>query len=937
MAFHPFEVNAVHLTYTVLGAFVVLFGMFSLFIKERLFVGEAVIATIVGIIAGPYVTGGFDPRSWGNGGSEITNEITLELTRVVIAVSVFGVGVELPKAYMRKHWKSVAFLLGPIFVFGWFVSALLIWGIIPGLSFLSSLVVAACVTPTDPILAQAVIGGKFADKHVPAHLRHILACESGCNDGAAFPLLYIALYLTLEVDDKHAVGEWFYLTWLYEVALGIVLGALLGYAARRLMKFCEAKSLVDRQSFVAQYISLAILIIGITTLLGSDDLLAAFACGTAFAWDGFFNKQTEESNFSNVIDLLFNTTAFIYIGAILPFDSFADSSLTLSVWRLVVLMICIMLLRRLPIMMALYRWMPDVHTFREALFTGHFGPIGVGAIFISTLAASKLPEPHDPPEGQVELLAATIQPIVHFFVLSSVLIHGLSIPFFSLGRRVHTISRTHSIMLTRTNDSRRSEGSGLRRPEPAWLSGVRRILPGDIITINRDDDDDLERGPGDRDERALDHDDRDEKTMSEKRNRRTRMDEIDEDEEKISRENSNSSGSSTMAGSRPGNLALSRTKRVDEDEDEEDDEDSMGSLKTRRREAAYDREGEAREAAESDEERKLEREGRKTPPLRKFREGPHLIVEREVDDGGEVEVEVIRNRYCKQKKRHVDRFRGPEKEVQTELKLYFEHIKEDMEELSHEFKEKFKHLMESIEQAEERHADENEHDEVDSDDEGPSGSRTKSTDWADERHREAGKGQSSRSPVGGQPGRSSQESLPLASSRSKSSAIFIHSRPSGRRRESLHKKIFSRSSGSTRSPPRISISGPMNAHPIDVDIPNALDLRGRMDASTSEAVSARSGSRSPSPILFEDKPTDMSSSKPFPISNQHRRVKSISSRRLSDASSQRASASSGGGLLLNPLSHAGAEDTSMTFRSGYHPDDNVNLTPTVSFSVPEKP
>lgn len=52
---------------------------------------------------------------------------------------------------MRKHWKSVAFLLGPVMVFGWFVSAALIYAIIPGLSFLSSLVIAACVTPTDPV------------------------------------------------------------------------------------------------------------------------------------------------------------------------------------------------------------------------------------------------------------------------------------------------------------------------------------------------------------------------------------------------------------------------------------------------------------------------------------------------------------------------------------------------------------------------------------------------------------------------------------------------------------------------------------------------------------------------------------------------------------------------------------------------------------------
>lgn len=86
------------------------------------------------------------------------------------------------------------------------ISALLIWALIPGLSFLSALVIAACVTPTDPvsartssgsksdnqILAQAVVGGKFADKHVPAHIRHLLSAESGCNDGAAFPFLCVS-------------------------------------------------------------------------------------------------------------------------------------------------------------------------------------------------------------------------------------------------------------------------------------------------------------------------------------------------------------------------------------------------------------------------------------------------------------------------------------------------------------------------------------------------------------------------------------------------------------------------------------------------------------------------------------------------------------------------------------------------------------------------
>jgi hypothetical protein len=164
-----------------------------------------------------------------------------------------------------------------------------------------------------------------------------------------------------------------------QVVLGIAIGSFLGFGFRHLMRFCQRKELIDRQSYVAQYIALAMLTVGITTLLGSDDLLAAFTCGTAFAWDGFFNRQTEESVFSSVIDLLFNVAAFVYVGAWMPFSQFQGEFSGLTVWRLVVIAILVLLLRRLPIMIALYKWIPDVKTFREALFSGHFGPIGIGA------------------------------------------------------------------------------------------------------------------------------------------------------------------------------------------------------------------------------------------------------------------------------------------------------------------------------------------------------------------------------------------------------------------------------------------------------------------------------------------------------------------------------------------------------------------------------
>jgi NhaP-type Na+/H+ or K+/H+ antiporter len=97
---------------------------------------------------------------------------------------------------------------------GWFVSAAFIYAFIPNLKFLSSLAIAACLTPTDPILAAAIIGGKYADKHVPAHIRHLLAAESGSNDGAAYPFLYFALYLTLDRTTGEAIKDWFLILWL---------------------------------------------------------------------------------------------------------------------------------------------------------------------------------------------------------------------------------------------------------------------------------------------------------------------------------------------------------------------------------------------------------------------------------------------------------------------------------------------------------------------------------------------------------------------------------------------------------------------------------------------------------------------------------------------------------------------------------------------------
>ena len=48
--------------------------------------------------------------------------------------------------------------------------------------------------------------------------------------------------------------------------------------------------------------------------------------------------------------------------------------------------------------------------------------MGVSAVFVSTLALTRLPAPHTPPRDQTELLAATLQVIVSFVVLGSIFV-----------------------------------------------------------------------------------------------------------------------------------------------------------------------------------------------------------------------------------------------------------------------------------------------------------------------------------------------------------------------------------------------------------------------------------------------------------------------------------------------------------------------------------
>lgn len=95
-------------------------SLFFVFLSMRqLYINEVVLGTAFGVIFGPYCANIFNPRSWGDD----TNTITLEVMRVTLAAGLFAIGVELPKAYLAEHVKSLLVMVVPTMAFGWVIVA----------------------------------------------------------------------------------------------------------------------------------------------------------------------------------------------------------------------------------------------------------------------------------------------------------------------------------------------------------------------------------------------------------------------------------------------------------------------------------------------------------------------------------------------------------------------------------------------------------------------------------------------------------------------------------------------------------------------------------------------------------------------------------------------------------------------------------------------
>ncbi|KAK5163172.1 uncharacterized protein LTR77_010956 [Saxophila tyrrhenica] len=538
----------------ILGLYVLAYAFLSVKIKQFWYLGEALPAVIVGIALGQVGTRWIDPEDWGMqmaNGSELQNNITLGMCRIVIGVQLVIAGFQLPAQYQRQRWRAMAICLLGLMTIMWLCTSACMLAAVPKLTFLAALVIGSCVTCTDPILSQAVAKGPFADN------------EAGANDGFGFPFLMLAVYLirhasspeyldgeahaersvfttsVLSVRQEHqdihrhgigrlkggvgvAIRNWVVETWIYFILLAIVYGAVCGFMSMYATKLALRKKWIDGEMYLLWPTGLGLFLVGTCGLLGTDDLLACFVAGNCLNWDGHYLEETEvrHDEVNSCIDVLLNFGGFMYIGAILPWDEFSSAATGLTYGRLVGLGFLVLLFRRIPAVFALYKTMPEVcGDWKEALFMGYFGPIGIGAVFYVEHARHLFPEPGEAETEEENNLAAALAPVVYWLVFFSIVVHGLSIPALNLflkwrgvtplidekgGVEMDLLSRHSSI----PKNARRSVSQGRRgsvivhnrfsrvsmsnmaEQGDAGLSGISRRWPQGIAW---DDDDALSR------------------------------------------------------------------------------------------------------------------------------------------------------------------------------------------------------------------------------------------------------------------------------------------------------------------------------------------------------------------------------------------------------------------------------------------------------------
>lgn len=270
------ELSSFNILVTCFGAFSLVYCIASYFL-DYMYTSEPLPAAFFGFVISEI--GWADFSSYTNVG-----QISLDFTRVVLGFQLFLSGIQLPPKYLKKAWISISVLLGPVMTIMWIVMGLCIFLCTPSaINFGKALIIAACITPTDPVLCGSIVKGRFAEAYVSKELQDIIIAESGANDGFGYPFLFLALYI-YRYSGTEIAKHWLLETVLYEVVLGVVYGGVIGFLGQTLFGYLKKRERIDDVAYSFTVVAVSGFIMGTAGLIGTDDLLACFVAGNTFTW-----------------------------------------------------------------------------------------------------------------------------------------------------------------------------------------------------------------------------------------------------------------------------------------------------------------------------------------------------------------------------------------------------------------------------------------------------------------------------------------------------------------------------------------------------------------------------------------------------------------------------------------------------------------------------
>ena len=148
------------------------------------------------------------------------------LTEFIVIVSLLGAGLAIDRKLSWRAWRQIWPLLVILMPLSIATVAWLGWAWL-GLAPAAAILLAASLSPTDPVLARSVAVGPPGDNE-RHDIRFSLTAEAGLNDGLAFPFTYLAIAAIGVTGIGDWTWDWFKLDFLWRIIAGVGVGYLFG-------------------------------------------------------------------------------------------------------------------------------------------------------------------------------------------------------------------------------------------------------------------------------------------------------------------------------------------------------------------------------------------------------------------------------------------------------------------------------------------------------------------------------------------------------------------------------------------------------------------------------------------------------------------------------------------------------------------------------------